>query len=69
MLHVQTSIATYDEGYKHMSYALPPQDEVASGTLRMLLMLERVKQFTQTIQKDSGKLFLLRFILCLIMML
>ena len=46
-----------------MSYAFPPQDE-ANGALGLSLMLERVKKFIQTIQKDSVKLFLLRFVLC-----
>ena len=65
MPHVHTLIAAYGEHCKHMSYALSPQDE--SAGIGMSLMLERVKKFTQTIQEDSGKPFLLRFVLCLIM--
>ena len=68
MLHVQTCIATYGEHYKHMSHSFPPQNEVAPGALGTLLMLEKVKLFTQAIQKDSVKLFLLRFVFCLNMM-
>ena len=61
MLHVQTCIATYGEHNKYMSYALTPQEK-GTGTLGMSLMLEKVKQFTETIRKGSITLFLLRFV-------
>ena len=66
MLHVQTCIATNGEHDKCMSYTLPPQDE-GFRALGMSLLLERVKKFFQTIQKDYVELFLLS-VLCLMTM-